>query len=65
VAPCVNIPCKFWLDDEGWKATVECLDLTVHAPDFISARNYVEAALGKHIEKVLGVSAKTTSAHPL
>jgi len=36
-----------------------------HAPDFISARNYVEAALGKHIEKVLGVSAKTTSAHPL
>jgi hypothetical protein len=63
LAPCINIECKFWLGDEGWKATVECLSLMVDAPDFTSAKNYIEIAIGEHIEKVLGISAKTMKAH--
>ena len=29
---------KFWREDDGWHATAEGLGLTVHAPDFLSAR---------------------------
>jgi len=53
VAPCINIECKFWLGDEGWNADIESLGLAVHAPDFQSAKNFLELALGKHIEQLL------------
>jgi hypothetical protein len=45
--------CKFWLEDDGWNATIESLGMTVHAPSFEAAKNDMELALGKHIELVL------------
>jgi len=32
VTPCMRIECKFWIEDDGWNATIESLGLTVHAP---------------------------------
>jgi hypothetical protein len=54
VRPCLLLECKFWLEDDGWNATVESLGLTVHAPSFEAAKNDMELALGKHIELLLG-----------
>jgi hypothetical protein len=34
VTPCMRLECKFWLEDDGWNATLESLGLTVHAPSF-------------------------------
>ena len=53
VRPCLLFECKFWLEDNGWNATIESLGLTVHAPSFEAAKNDMELALGKHIESVL------------
>ena len=53
VRPCLLFECKFWLEDEGWNATIESLGLTIHAPSFEAAKNDMELALGKHIELVL------------
>ena len=61
VAPCIRIECNFWLDDEGWNANIESLGLIVHAPDFQSAKNDMEFALGKHIEELL--AGRTTRVH--
>jgi hypothetical protein len=63
VSPYLRLECKFWLGDDGWNATIESLGLTVHAPDFQSAKKYIELALGKHIEEVLAQSGKATRAH--
>ena len=54
VRPCLLFECKFWLEDDGWIATIESLGLTVHAPSFEAAKNDMELALGKHIELLLG-----------
>jgi len=54
VRPCVLLECKFWLEDDGWNATIESLSLTVHAPSFEAAKNDMELALGKRIESLLG-----------
>jgi len=54
VRPCLLLECKFWLEDDGWNATVESLGLTIHAPSFETAKNDMELALGKHIELLLG-----------
>ena len=54
VMPCMRIECKFWMEDDGWNATIESLGLTVHAPSFEAAKNDMELALGKHIESLLG-----------
>ena len=54
VRPCLFLECKFWLEDEGWNATIESLGLTVHAPSFEAAKNDMELTLGKHIELLLG-----------
>ena len=54
VRPCLLLECKFWLEDDGWNATIESLGLTVHAPSFEAAKNDMELALGKHIELLLG-----------
>ena len=54
VRPCLLFECKFWLEDDGWNATIESLCLTVHAPSFEAAKNDMELALGKHIELLLG-----------
>jgi|HubBroStandDraft_6_1064221.scaffolds.fasta_scaffold358507_2 hypothetical protein len=54
VTPCIHLECKFWLEDDGWIATIESLGLTVHAPSFEAAKNDMELTLGKHIESVLG-----------
>jgi hypothetical protein len=64
VVPSLNIQCKFWLNDGGWNAAIERLNLMVHAPDFISAKNSIETAVGEHIEKLLGVSARKTDEYP-
>ena len=53
VTPCLRLECKFWLEDEGWNATIESLGITVHAHSFETAKNDVELALGKHIESLL------------
>ena len=53
VRPCLLFECKFWLEDDGWNATIESFGLTVHAPSFEAAKNDMELALGKHIESVL------------
>jgi hypothetical protein len=50
----MRLECKFWLEDDGWTATIESLGLTVHAPSFEAAKNDMELTLGKHIESVLG-----------
>jgi len=39
VRPCLLFECKFWLEDDGWNATIESLGLTVHAPSFEAAKN--------------------------
>jgi hypothetical protein len=31
VRPCLLLECKFWLEDDGWNATIESLGLTVQA----------------------------------
>ena len=54
VTPCMRLECKFWLEDDGWNATIESLGLIVHAPSFEAAKNDMELTLGKHIESVLG-----------
>ena len=54
VTPCMRIECKFWIEDDGWNATIESLGLTVHAPSFEAAKNDMELRLGKHIESLLG-----------
>jgi hypothetical protein len=48
------LECKFWLEDDGWNASIESLGLTVHAASFEAAKNDMELALGKHIESLLG-----------
>jgi hypothetical protein len=53
VTPCIRLECKFWLEDDGWYATIESLGLTVHAPSFEMAKKDMEIALGKHIEVLL------------
>jgi hypothetical protein len=53
VRPCLLFECKFWLEDDGWIATIESLGLIVHAPSFEAAKNDMELALGKHIELLL------------
>ena len=63
ISPYIRIDCKFWLGDDGWNATSESLGLAVHAPDFLSAKRYMELALGKHIEELLGISQKSLTAH--
>ena len=54
VTPCMRLECKFWLEDDGWNATIESLGLTVHAPSFEAAKSDMELTLGKHIESLLG-----------
>ena len=54
VTPCMRIECKFWIEDDGWNATIESLGLTVRAPSFEAAKNDMELTLGKHIESLLG-----------
>ena len=58
VTPWLRLECKFWLEDDGWNATIESLGLTVHAPSFETAKNDMEVALGKHIEALLREHAK-------
>jgi len=53
VTPCLRLECKFWLEDDGWNATIESLGITVHAPSFETAKTDMELALGKHIESLL------------
>jgi hypothetical protein len=53
VTPCLRLECKFWLEDDGWHATVESLGVIVHAPRFETAKNDMELALGRHIEVLL------------
>ena len=53
VTPCLRLECKFWLEDDGWIANNESLDITVHAPSFETAKTDMELALGKHIESLL------------
>ena len=54
VTPCMRIECKFWIEGDGWNATIESLGLTVRAPSFEAAKNDMELTLGKHIESLLG-----------
>jgi hypothetical protein len=55
VTPCMRLECKFWLEDDGWNATIDSLDLAVHnAPSFEAAKSDIELTLGKHIEALLG-----------
>jgi hypothetical protein len=55
VTPCMRLECKFWLEDDGWNATIESLGLAVqNAPSFEAAKNDIELTLGKHIEALLG-----------
>jgi hypothetical protein len=42
VRPCLLFECKFWLEDDGWNATIELLGLTVHASSFEAAKNDME-----------------------
>ena len=53
VTPFLRLECKFWLEDDGWHATVESLGLIIHAPSFETAKNDMEIALGKYIEALL------------
>ena len=63
VTPCMRLECKFWLEDDGWTATIESLGLTVHAPSFEAAKNDLELELGKHIESLLGERVVVNRAH--
>ena len=54
VRPCLVLECEFWLEDDGWNATIESLGLIVHAPSFETAKHDMELALGKHIELLVG-----------
>jgi hypothetical protein len=53
VTPCLNIECKFWLDDEGWNGSAEELAICVRADSFAQAKADMELALGKHLELLL------------
>ena len=59
VTPCLRLDCKFWLEDDGWHATIESLGLSIHAPSFETAKNDMERALGRYIESLLGESRKS------
>ena len=63
VTPCMRLECKFWLQDDGWKATIESLGLSVFAPTFEAAKNDMELTLGKHIEALLGARAAVDRRH--
>ena len=63
VTPCMRIECKFWLQDDGWTATIESLGLTVHAPSFEAAKSDMELTLGKHIESLLAERVTVSRAH--
>jgi hypothetical protein len=65
VTPCMRIECKFWIEDDGWNATIESLGLTVHAPSFEAAKNDMELTLGKHIESLLGERSRACCLKPL
>jgi predicted RNase H-like HicB family nuclease len=62
VTPCLRLECKFWLEDDGWHATVESLGLVVHSPTFETAKSDMEATLGKHIEALLS-EGRTAHGH--
>jgi hypothetical protein len=62
VTPCLRLECKSWLGNDGWNGIIECLGLTVHAPDFQTAKSEMELALGKHIEVLLAASTKHSAA---
>jgi len=63
VTPCMRLEGKFWLEDDGWTATIESLGLTVHAPSFEAAKNDIELTLGKYIESLLGERLAVNRAH--
>jgi hypothetical protein len=63
VTPCLRLECKFWLGDDGWNGIIESLGLTVHAPDFQTAKSDMEIALGKYIEALLAGSGQSAAAH--
>jgi hypothetical protein len=62
ITPCLRLECKFWLGDDGWNGIIESVGLTVHAPDFQTAKSEMELALGKHLEALLAASAKSSAA---
>lgn len=62
VAPYIRLECKFWQDNNGWNATFEPLGLIVHAADFQTAKNYMEGAIGRHIEELLSIPEKENKA---
>ena len=53
VTPCLSIPCKFWLDDNGWNGSADELPISIQAVSFAQAKADMELALARHIETLL------------
>jgi hypothetical protein len=53
VTPCLSIPCKFWLDDNGWNGSADDLSISIQAVSFAQAKADMELALARHIESLL------------